>query len=387
MKNTFRILIALMCLLGILAAGAALAEEAPAPEPTPTFTPIPTPSAEDLGKLEIQITGPDGEVVATVKYSDFTEGKYSLEGLEPGTYTVTEVDPDKLLEGLAYEYDEENSVRKVEIEVTADAVSTETLKNVYERTVEVTPTPTPEPSETPTPTPTPTPVPDEKFTIPVSKIWEDQGNQDRNRPDRAIVNLMANGSKVAQAALSEANGWKYEFADMPKYNKEGREIVYTVTEDAVPMYETRIEGFTVTNVYRPETTSATVSKVWMDNDNAANLRPASIYCTLSNGIHVELNEANSWTATVENLPAIVNGQRVTYTWSEQEAIGYRKTEENVVGTTTVFTNTLIERGNEEPPEGKTPPQKKRGKNYLVIEEYGTPLGVEVAINHVGDCYD
>ena len=71
--------------------------------------------------------------------------------------------------------------------------------------------------------------------------------------------------------------------------------------------------------------------------------------------------------------------------TEQEIIGYKQTGKETAGGTTVFTNTVIER-DVPPPEGKTPP-KKRGDKYVIIEDYVTPLGVEVVINHVGDCFD
>lgn len=35
--------------------------------------------------------------------------------------------------------------------------------------------------------------------------------------------------------------------------------------------------------------------------------------------------------------------------------------------------------------GKTP--KRPGKVVYIVEDYGTPLGVDIAINHVGDCFD
>jgi len=384
MKRNFRILAMLLCALALLCAGFAMAEEPAAdmPEPSPTATPIPTPSPEDLGRLEFVVTGPDGSTVTTVPYSEFTEGKYTLDGLVPGTYTVTEQDPENLLTALTYTFDAENSVPQVTVEVKAeDEANTGTLQNIYVRTVEVTPTPTPVPDETPTPPP----EDNEKVTIPVTKVWDDMGNRDGNRPSTVIVHLLANGRRTERAVLNAGNGWSWQFTDMPK-TSNGQEIVYTVEEDPVAMYTSRVEGFTITNVYTPPTTSATVSKVWADNNNAAGIRPLSIYCTLSNGTHVELNEANGWTATVDNLPLIVNGQQVTYTWHEQEVIGYTQTGAEVSGNTTIFTNTVIQRA-EEPPEGKKVPGKRRGDNYLIIEDYGTPLGVEVIINHVGDCFD
>lgn len=387
MKNTFRTLAALMCVLAVLFLGSALAETV-----EPTSTPIPTPSAEDLGRLVFEIRDAEGALVTQVPYSEFTDGKYSVEALKPGTYTVTEVDPDKLLENLSYTFDTENSVPSMTFEVKANETATETLLNIYSRGTTVTPvpdtteTPTPEASETPEPTPTPTPEPDDKISIPVVKIWDDMGNRDGNRPDRVLVKLLADGNKVAETVLNNANGWSYQFTDLPKYSGT-REIVYTVTEDPVPLYTSSVDGYVITNSYTPQTTSVTVSKVWLDNDNSAGLRPVSIYCTLSNGMHVTLSAANNWTATINDLPVKVNGETVDYTWTEQEVIGYTLSSEDTAGSTTVFTNSLIERRKDVPPEKKNVPKKSRGNNYLVIEDYGTPLGVEVVINHVGDCFD
>jgi len=382
MRNTFRRMTALICMLMALCVGCAGAE-APA---TPTPTPVPTPSAEDLGKLEIQIVGPTEEeeprLNTIIPYSEFTDGKYTLGELVPGTYTVTEVDPDKLLEGLNYTYDTDNSVQTLTIEVKAEeTASVEPLKNIYERPA--TPSPTPEVTETPTPTP----VPDDELTsITVVKRWDDRNNRDGNRPDRVTVHLLADGVRTAQAVLTAASGWQYEFTELPKY-KDGHVIAYTIVEEPVAMYSATVDGNTITNVYAPETVSVTVSKVWADNNNAAKLRPATVQVTLSNGQKVTLSEANNWTATISGLPAVVKGKKVTYTWSEQEVVGYKQAGVQVSGNTTVFTNSVIDREENPPPEGRKPPTKKRGNNYLVIEDYGTPLGVEVVINHVGDCFD
>ena len=398
MKKTIRVLVALMCMLALLCAGYAMAEEA---AETPTATPAPTPSAEELGKLTFEINGPDESMPRTVHYSDFQDGKYELKDLAPGTYTVSEIDPEKLLEEQGYTFDAENSVQTITIEVKPAAPETEEtgaepteepaekpaegageaegeallpnqLKNVYVRNEEETPTPPPETTE-------------DTIEIPVTKRWDDNGNRDGNRPNRVIVHLLADGKKTAQAVLTAGNGWSYRFTELPKLNAAGQEIKYTITEEAIPMYIPDIDGYDITNVYSPVLTSATISKVWNDNNNAAGLRPKSIYCTLSNGTHVVLNEENGWTATVNNLPTVVNGKPVTYTWTEQEIIGYKQTGKETAGGTTVFTNTVIER-DVPPPEGKTPP-KKRGDKYVIIEDYVTPLGVEVVINHVGDCFD
>jgi hypothetical protein len=171
---------------------------------------------------------------------------------------------------------------------------------------------------------------------------------------------------------------------MPRNNGD-KEIVYTVTEDKVAWYEAEINGTTITNHYKPVLTSISVRKIWDDDDNKAGMRPTSLLMTLNNGMTVILNAENGWSATIRDLPTRLNGQPVQYSWTEQETLGYSVTDVTITGNTVIFTNSLRHR-DETPPEGKPSP-KKRGSNYLIIEDYGTPLGVEVVINHVGDCFD
>ena len=110
--------------------------------------------------------------------------------------------------------------------------------------------------------------------------------------------------------------------------------------------------------------------------------------TLSDGQKVVkvvvLDASNGWSATVNDLPTIVNGQPAKYGWKEQEVIGYTLTGVKEEGNSMTFTNTIWERP-EKPTEGKTP--KTTGETWYFFEEYDTPLGVEVIINHVGDCFD
>ena len=43
-----------------------------------------------------------------------------------------------------------------------------------------------------------------------------------------------------------------QLTDLPKYKNE-KEIVYTITEDAVAGYTTKIDGYNITNHKEPET--------------------------------------------------------------------------------------------------------------------------------------
>jgi len=80
----------------------------------------------------------------------------------------------------------------------------------------------------------------------------------------------------------------------------------------------------------------------------------------------------------------VDGEKVTYTWTEQSVLSYTLSNVEVKAGVTTFTNRLWERP-EEPTQGKKP--KNPGNPVITIDEYDTPLGVDVIINHVGDCFD
>ncbi|MBQ3278925.1 MAG: Cna B-type domain-containing protein, partial [Clostridia bacterium] len=224
--------------------------------------------------------------------------------------------------------------------------------------------------------------------VPIIKIWNDGNNRDGSRPASITVRLLANGVEVASAQVMAQSGWVYIFTGMPKFDDEGKTITYTVLEDAVARYKTDIYGLTIQNTYQPEVTSATIRKIWDDNGNETQQRPDSIYMVLSNGLEdvatVILSVENNWTATIDNLPVYVNGNPVTYKWTEQTVRGYDRTGFVTNGTVTEITNTLWQHPEE---ENRETGAKRPGNKFYVFEEYETPLGVEIMINHVGDCFD
>ena len=218
--------------------------------------------------------------------------------------------------------------------------------------------------------------------IEIVKIWDDNNNADGNRPKSITVHLYAGGEEVRNAKLTAANGWKHTFGELPKF-VNGHPITYTVKEDPVRWYVAEIHGYTIRNKYQPEMTSVSVRKVWDDENNKHMFRPTSVLMTLSNGMSVILSEENGWMASITGLPTMVNGKPAEYTWTEQEVIGYELESMVTEGTVTTFTNKPWSRP-DKPTEGKTP---RLPGEEITIEEYETPLGVDVIINHVGDCFD
>ena len=93
----------------------------------------------------------------------------------------------------------------------------------------------------------------ELIDINVTKVWDDEDDEDGVRPESIKVTLKADGKAVDSVEITEADGWKHTFTDLPKY-KDGKEIKYTVEEDKIDKYDTTIEGdaengFTITNTH------------------------------------------------------------------------------------------------------------------------------------------
>ena len=80
-----------------------------------------------------------------------------------------------------------------------------------------------------------------------TKTWIDYENKDNTRPESITVNLLKNGTKVDSKVVTAANGWKYEFTNLDKYDENNNLILYTVTEDKVNNYDTTINGYNITN--------------------------------------------------------------------------------------------------------------------------------------------
>ena len=185
----------------------------------------------------------------------------------------------------------------------------------------------------------------ETTTVTVKKVWDDADNQDGLRPTTIKVHLLANGKEVQSIDLAgQGNEWNYTFTDLPVY-KDGQKVVYTVTEDKVDNYTTKIDGTTITNSYKPGKTSLTVTKNWEDANNQDGLRPKAIKVQLYAGDEkvgqaVELSAENKWTHTFSNLDEKKAGQVINYTVKEIDVPeGYTQAVEATNPGQVVVTNT------------------------------------------------
>ena len=166
----------------------------------------------------------------------------------------------------------------------------------------------------------------ETVTLSGTKTWNDANDQDGKRPSSITIRLYANGVEQKDKEVTADDDWKWSFAGLPKY-KDGLEINYTITEDAVDEYTPAYNGFNVTNTYTPEQTRVTVTKAWDDKNDQDGIRPESITVKLlANGEDTKkelvLSDGNSWTGTFTELDKYQNGQKVVYTIEEVEVNGY-----------------------------------------------------------------
>ena len=172
-----------------------------------------------------------------------------------------------------------------------------------------------------------------KVDVPVTKSWNDENNADGHRPSSIKVKLMADGVDTGKRlTLNADNHWSGSFSDLDE-KKNGQTISYTVEEESVNLYTGVVtgnmkEGFIITNTHIPETTEATVKKVWDDADNQDGKRPAEIIVDLKKKVGnrwnapnelvqtITLNEGNGWKVEINNLPKYTDGKTNIYNWSE-----------------------------------------------------------------------
>ncbi len=179
----------------------------------------------------------------------------------------------------------------------------------------------------------------EKVSVEGSKTWDDADNQDGKRPSSIIVNLLADGEKVDSKTVTASDNWSWSFTDLDKY-KKGKEIKYTVSEDAVTDYTTEVKGYNITNTHTPEKISISGSKTWDDNDNQDGKRPSNIKVILfADGTEVTsqtITADNGWKWSFTDLNKYAKGREIQYTITEDKVENYitniEKTENGYVVT-------------------------------------------------------
>ena len=187
-------------------------------------------------------------------------------------------------------------------------------------------------------------VPNEEVTPKISVEWKDNSNQNNKRPTSVKIQVKDEEGRIVKESpvtgLITEESWKKIFENVPKYNKNGDPINYTITEEPnnpndLEFYTTTTSGnitngFKVVNTYAvPGTTiSLKANKKWLDGNNAKNKRPQSIKIEVRNNNEVvadkevkgnRTTDAN-WEVEFKNLPKYnpTTGAENVYTVTETE---------------------------------------------------------------------
>ena len=199
----------------------------------------------------------------------------------------------------------------------------------------------------------------ETVDVKATKNWDDANNQDGKRPTKITINLLADGEKVASKEVQAAadGTWTATFEKLAKY-KAGKEIKYTVTEEAVAEYEATITDFTITNKYAPKAIDYKVTKVWNDANNQDGKRPESVTVQLYKKVGAadpvavegkkltltakEKTDDNTWVASFTNLPQYEAGKEITYSIKEVDVpAGYEASVTGQVVTNNYTPKTVV----------------------------------------------
>lgn len=167
-------------------------------------------------------------------------------------------------------------------------------------------------------------------SVDITKTWKDEEATDR--PESIQVNLLANDVVVSEHDITAENDWTLTIDELPKYDENGEEIVYAISEQDVAGYESAVDGFDITNT-RADEKSITIHKTWLDDD--AEERPTSIGVELFRSVDggepksVEtytVSAENDWSLTIDALPVFdTDGKAYTYEIEETAVEGYHST--------------------------------------------------------------
>ena len=163
----------------------------------------------------------------------------------------------------------------------------------------------------------------ESINIPVEKVWE---NPRIPHPNKVKVNLKNGDTVIDSITLSESNDWKGVFSSLPQRDASGAVIDYTVAEDAVEGFSSKVtgdaeHGFTVTNTSTARV-SVPVEKKWV-GPAAAKATVRLLADGKATGESAELSESNNWKHSFEGLAKYSkSGAVIDYTVAEDAVEGY-----------------------------------------------------------------
>ena len=180
----------------------------------------------------------------------------------------------------------------------------------------------------------------------VEKKWVLDSNLATNKPDKVTVSVLKNGVKDDNltVVLSQDNGWKASFSNLPKEDANGP-IVYTISEETIAGFNAAISGsdenkFTITN-YNGENVVIPVTKKWKGSGAHPDNLNVQLFANGAKVDSVKLNAGNNWQHNFEKPKYDANRKEIRYTVTEDNVSGYTLSKEDnpATGYVNVFVNT------------------------------------------------
>ena len=207
-----------------------------------------------------------------------------------------------------------------------------------------------------------------------TKTWVDANNAYATRPSSITVNLMrgipGQTPTVYATQVVRANpqgDWIYTFTGLPKYDQNGVEYVYSVTEEAVAGYTPEYNGMNIVNRADNEI-SYTAYKVWVDDPDARHPTITIRLYQNGNEIRTAQLENGVLTHTFTGLPMYDPATDIAYRYTIRED---DLTDYDWVIIDNVVYNYEVD----------------RGPGLVTLEDTAVPLGFGGTIMNVGDCFE
>lgn len=258
------------------------------------------------------------------KYSDtITSDEYGiaeLKDVSKADYVLTEVEAPK-----GYEKDPNKTyeIHKTDFDTASGSTITLKIKNKK------------------------TEVKKKSTSFSVEKRWVLDPKLATNKPDKVTVSVLKNCKKDDNltVVLSQENGWKASFSNLPKEDANGREIVYTVSEAELAGFKAAISGtdengFTISN-YNGGRVVIPVTKIWKGNGTHPDQLNVQLFANNEKVATYTLNEGNAWQHSFDMPKLDANGEEIRYTVTEESVTGYTATTQSnpATGYVNVFVNT------------------------------------------------
>ena len=192
-----------------------------------------------------------------------------------------------------------------------------------------------------------------KTNLSVKKEWVLDPALATNKPEKVVVSVLKNGVKDENLTveLSAANGWKASFSNLPKQDANGKEIVYTVSEEEVAGFKAAISGsektgFTISN-YNGSRVVIPVTKIWQGKGPHPDHLNVQLFANGEKVATYTLNKANGWQHSFDMPKLDANGKEIRYTVTEDSVAGYTATTQS--NPATGYVNVFVNKKNDNTP--------------------------------------